>query len=259
MKIKGIPVGTTMPRPDWNQTDSKKADYIHNKPDFEGHVTDQNNPHKVTADQVGARPDTWTPTAEDVGARPDDWLPTAEEVGAAPVGFGLGVVNEVSNPDDCVENGWYSSGVYSIFVQKINDNFIYQLRRSSDNYAEMTIETRQRRNGVWDEWVWINPPMVPDTEYRTTERFEGKSVYMKNVWCEYLPSKSQKTVKHNVSGATRFLSVVGCVQYGNGAPGHTIVSEGGVKVAADAINIVITTAWDASDYRLNVILKYIKD
>ena len=32
MKIKGIPVGTTMPRPDWNQTDPKKADYILNKP-----------------------------------------------------------------------------------------------------------------------------------------------------------------------------------------------------------------------------------
>ena len=36
MKIKGIPVGTTMPRPDWNQTDPKKADFIHNKPDLVG-------------------------------------------------------------------------------------------------------------------------------------------------------------------------------------------------------------------------------
>lgn len=34
MKIVGIPVGTTMPRPDWNQTDPKKADYIKNKPDL---------------------------------------------------------------------------------------------------------------------------------------------------------------------------------------------------------------------------------
>lgn len=32
MKIKGIPVGTPMARPDWNQDDPKKADYIRNKP-----------------------------------------------------------------------------------------------------------------------------------------------------------------------------------------------------------------------------------
>ena len=31
-KIIGTPVGTTMPRPDWNQTDPTKADYIKNKP-----------------------------------------------------------------------------------------------------------------------------------------------------------------------------------------------------------------------------------
>lgn len=34
MKIKGNTVGTTTPRPDWNQTDPKKADYIKNKPDI---------------------------------------------------------------------------------------------------------------------------------------------------------------------------------------------------------------------------------
>ena len=31
-KIRGNTVGTTMPKPDWNQTDPKQADYIHNKP-----------------------------------------------------------------------------------------------------------------------------------------------------------------------------------------------------------------------------------
>ena len=30
--IRGNTVGTTMPRPDWNQTDPRKADYIKNKP-----------------------------------------------------------------------------------------------------------------------------------------------------------------------------------------------------------------------------------
>lgn len=32
------------------------------------HTSNSSNPHSVTAEQVGARPDTWTPTAAEVGA-----------------------------------------------------------------------------------------------------------------------------------------------------------------------------------------------
>jgi hypothetical protein len=42
-KIRGNTVGTTMPQPDWNQTDPTKADYIKNKPeikDFGGLTTE---------------------------------------------------------------------------------------------------------------------------------------------------------------------------------------------------------------------------
>ena len=35
MKIIGHTVGATNPRPDWEQTDPKKADYIKNKPDLD--------------------------------------------------------------------------------------------------------------------------------------------------------------------------------------------------------------------------------
>lgn len=38
---------------------------------------------EITAEKVGARPDTWTPTAEQVGARPNTWTPTPSDVGAA--------------------------------------------------------------------------------------------------------------------------------------------------------------------------------
>lgn len=51
---------------------------------LEGHIQSKNNPHGVTASQVGARPNTWTPTASEVGARPNTWTPTASEVGARP-------------------------------------------------------------------------------------------------------------------------------------------------------------------------------
>lgn len=48
------------------------------------HIADEENPHNVTAEQVGARPDDWMPTADEVGARPSDWTPTASDVGARP-------------------------------------------------------------------------------------------------------------------------------------------------------------------------------
>lgn len=126
MKIIGNTVGTTMPRTNYEQTDSTKADYLKGKEvldqkieaakqagvdaagnaqtDVTEHKDDKSNPHGVTAEQVGARPDTWMPnatdvgaapashpedknnphgvTAEQVGARPDTWMPTAEQVGA---------------------------------------------------------------------------------------------------------------------------------------------------------------------------------
>jgi hypothetical protein len=50
----------------------------------EAHVNNKENPHNVTAEQVGARPNTWMPTAEEVKARPETWTPTAQEVGARP-------------------------------------------------------------------------------------------------------------------------------------------------------------------------------
>jgi hypothetical protein len=52
--------------------------------ELDGHRTNGNNPHGVTAEQVGARPNTWMPTAAEVKARPETWTPTAAEVGARP-------------------------------------------------------------------------------------------------------------------------------------------------------------------------------
>lgn len=47
------------------------------EPDANGNIA-------LVASDVGARPNTWTPTAEEVGARPSTWTPTASDVGARP-------------------------------------------------------------------------------------------------------------------------------------------------------------------------------
>lgn len=115
MKIKGNTVGTTVPRANWNQTDPQKADYIKGKEDVDAaikkaqdavdaHGKDKANPHGVTAEQIGARPDTWMPTAEQVGARPDTWMPTAPDVGAVTE---TQVANMINNALGVIENGTY--------------------------------------------------------------------------------------------------------------------------------------------------------
>lgn len=79
MIIRGNTVGTPMPRTNYEQTDPTKADYLKGKEVLDQkiedaqtaanqHSTNKNNPHGVTAAQVGARPDTWMPTAAQIGA-----------------------------------------------------------------------------------------------------------------------------------------------------------------------------------------------
>jgi hypothetical protein len=63
--------------PDWAKASTKpsySAEEVGARP----------NTWMPTAADVGARPITWTPTAAEVGARPSSWTPTAAEVGAVP-------------------------------------------------------------------------------------------------------------------------------------------------------------------------------
>ena len=60
------------------------GDPIEGKMKFVKSVNGKDGAVTLEASDVGARPNTWTPTAADVGARPITWMPSAEEVGARP-------------------------------------------------------------------------------------------------------------------------------------------------------------------------------
>lgn len=157
----------------------------------------------TTAEQVGARPDTWMPTAEEVGARPNDWMPTASDVGAAPAGYGLGTIAKVvSNPNDITATGFYSvvnadvmptarwwSGYHIKFRDEGYDyQYFYDLNKGH-------VVSRYNSGAAgWSEWAWHNPPMTLGTEYRTTKRHNGKAVYAKLLDAGALPSSSYKDV-----------------------------------------------------------------
>lgn len=105
-------------------------------------------------------------TAEDVGARPNTWMPTPADIGAAPAGYGLGAAsNAISHCDlnDIVENGWYcfnsNSEIANIPENKPSLLFVESFYNT--NYCKQTVTVlgtkgvsymRMRHGGVWGAW-----------------------------------------------------------------------------------------------------------
>ena len=165
------------------------------------HAYDENNPHKVTASQVKARPDdwmptaaevkarpdTWFPTAAEVKARPDDWFPKADEVGAAPSGYCLGEVatgiDAATDANTCDKTGWYR--IYNETANGVGASAMMRVEAYSHNYIKQTairatggwVQIRYCNNNTWSEWEWETAPMTLGGEYRTTERWQGNPVY----------------------------------------------------------------------------------
>lgn len=67
---------------------------------LDAHAANHQNPHGVTAQQVGARPATWTPTAADVGAAPASHThPVGQVTGVLPVSKGGTGVSSLTGTD----------------------------------------------------------------------------------------------------------------------------------------------------------------
>lgn len=130
---------------------------------------------------------------------------TADEVGAAPAGFGLGKCTDKlpkvtkDTADTTTAAGWYE--YYNVGVPLCDGNTgtdcggllvipsmwgITQFFFCRNYYGGYL-----RRNyvagaddgagGHWEPWEWVNPPLLAGVEYRTTERYAGKPIYIKYI------------------------------------------------------------------------------
>lgn len=70
------------------------------------------------------------------------------------------------------------------------------VRKSTDN-----------GDGAWGEWEWVNPPMQLGVEYRTTERYRGKPMYVKLVDFGALPNTTNKDVAYGVENVKTGVDV----------------------------------------------------
>ncbi len=109
----------------------------------------------------------------------------------APAGYGLGeelvsatLLDDLN--DITCKTGYYAYHVNTenrpasnfgggfVLVQKYSDSVVYQ---KVWNNSPACVCQRRYYDGVWDEWEWLNPPMVPDTEYLTGEYYNSKPIY----------------------------------------------------------------------------------
>ena len=107
------------------------------------HLGDKNNPHGVTAEQVGAAKADHTHTAAQVGARPNTWTPKLHDVAY------LGENPVKSTADDTTSRwanlgsgyAWYSAGgllndqlaQYGFLLNYVNGSDVFQIWNTQSN------------------------------------------------------------------------------------------------------------------------------
>ena len=259
--IRGNTVGMPNPQVDWEQTNPKKADYIKNKPnvalapDLHNHITNKANPHAVTAEQVGARADSW--------------MPTPEEVGAAPSGYGLGTsgtwVDDLNAADRCGYYSWTSTAqnipfAYgNMFVVRRSDGRLTQIGIDPCMVGHSGIVIRHYTGSNWRDWEWVNPPMNPGVAYKTTERWRGNAVYTKMVDLGALPNSTTKTIDIGVTSSKIIRSFVNITSSsGTNVTSPYFLADGTmvVKHLFTAKNIQIATTADYTDRSATVQVWY---
>ena len=90
--------------------------------------------------------------------------------------FGLHEYYGTESACECVD-GVTQGSILTIPTMYAVTQFFFCRYASLGSYLKRT-SALNVSNG-WDIWEWVNPPMVPGVEYRTTTRVNGKAVYKK--------------------------------------------------------------------------------
>ena len=157
------------------------------------------------------KPDLTDPA--DITAMNENWDKIDEELkkhtddfnSYAPIGLCNTIYTATSDADDITQlnsiletmgNGEYGGQavVYAICKREYSidqtpmHSWLYRIENINNLYARVEATTslgdgckmqRVRFNGEWKPWEHINPPMLVNQEYRTTERWLDKPVYTK--------------------------------------------------------------------------------
>ena len=116
---------------------------------------------------------------------------------------------------------------------------------------------REKIDGIWKPWEWVNPRMELGVEYRTTERYLGKPVYVKAIDFGAAPNNTAKAVS---IGSANIEAIVDFKwMYANGNDiGMIITNLDFTLVAANTGNVVIEANTNMSSIMIKAVVKYIK-
>ena len=120
---------------------------------------------------------------------------------------------------------------------------------------------RIHSSGTWYPWEWVNTPMSLGVEYRTTERYQGKPVYVKLVDCGNVASGT-KTINFGYSDSQVFIISVHGVMKSSSGKSFTAPRNNGTDIVSchsDGSGIVVwskTSAYES--YTINCLVKYTK-
>ena len=218
--------------------------------------------------------------------------------GVAPGGFGLGeaYADILAHPlpsgtdlNTVLKNGWYYLAAITNYTNAPNTT--YNNNYINGNYVLMRVDVGRRctqtlyfgsnNNNLtivkrisgtvtstpitWSAWEFVNPPMLVDVEYQTTERFLGKPVFVKVVECAgaagSTATPANASTAHNVANIDSVVSVTGCID-SQTIPYHFMTGGGTTEewfgVVANKTNIILSSNADKSGTTYKIIFKYTK-
>ena len=170
------------------------------KTEAQGYVTEHNQ-------SVGAHADIRAAVAGSVRYDAAQSLSDAQKdqargnIDAAPGGFGLGgvLVDAPENSEGFADaNLITATGFYRAVRNVLYGGWHYIIHLNYDSATALQLAAyvsgevygaREKRLNVWGDWEHTNPPMELGIEYRTTERYLGKPVYIKLFDCGTIPAQ----------------------------------------------------------------------
>lgn len=144
------------------------------------HAEDKTNPHGVTVEQIGA-----APAGFGFGDRMTYVNMESAEYSSMTFEDALGSILTTMPGYSCaqvqfhvpIDNGGYHENTFVGKLWKYTPN---DVTLEAINYSGYSV-IKRKTGGTWQPWEWVNPPMSVGVEYRTTERFDGETVYCKVV------------------------------------------------------------------------------
>ena len=211
----------------------------------------------------------------------------ARDVGAAPTGYGLGeaatayfptseedlrnILDEILKTMADNSTGFYrfvdnipalwGGGACIATVFKIDDNNATVDFHGNHIHSSRIITSKF--GGEWTQLEWEKPPMLLGEEYRTTEKWQGKSVYKRLFDFGTLPNATDRSKPVNIGSDFTIIDYKGIITNTESKTSVSMSATNLIKATWISKNnttasVGIETFDDATAYSLIIELKYIK-